>query len=588
MESISYFDDITGEYLGSPYSSLLESSNVEKADLKRNLSKYIPSISGWRAIIAKSNDEEDDSYLVSDEDLVLSSLFALSFYRYIGENSKIVVGRDARPTGRLLGEAVLRTLLAFGADVSYIATSAAPEIMAYSNYGFDGFFYISASHNPIGHNGYKFGKNGGVFGEKDAECVKFNLFDLLEDDELIKKLIKILSSPLAEEEAVLIRHKNNKENALSCYEKFVLETAGGDFRLDKKIGVVVDFNGSARARSIDIPFLRSHGIDVFAINDQPGQVVHGIVPECGNLELCRTVLEGLNKKEPHFILGYVPDNDGDCGNLVYYSKKDKKAKLLGAQSVFALVVLIDLAEDALLRKKSAVAANGCTSLLINEIAKKLGADVFHSDVGEANVVSLASALRKAGYSVKAAGEGSNGGVIEYPAKVRDPMNTIMTILKLYYNDALLSKVKEVLGINESDISSIIEALPEYITTSSFSKEGVLHAEVVDYDLFKKNYETNFSKHYRELFDECAFTGYKVFQYEGDEETSGEGEECRVKNSTGGYRVELEKDGKSVAFLWFSKSRTESLLRLMVDVKGNDEALYHKLLDWQHELVLKSL
>ena len=78
MESISYFDDITGEYLGSPYSSLLESSNIEKADLKRNLSKYILSISGWRAIIAKSNDEEDDSYLVSDEDLVLSSLRNLS------------------------------------------------------------------------------------------------------------------------------------------------------------------------------------------------------------------------------------------------------------------------------------------------------------------------------------------------------------------------------------------------------------------------------------------------------------------------------------------------------------------------------
>ena len=41
------------------------------------------------------------------------------------------------------------------------------EIMAYAK-KLDGFIYISASHNPVGHNGIKFGtNNGGVLEAKE-------------------------------------------------------------------------------------------------------------------------------------------------------------------------------------------------------------------------------------------------------------------------------------------------------------------------------------------------------------------------------------------------------------------------------------
>ena len=38
-----------------------------------------------------------------------------------------------------------------------------------ASHRYDGFFYISASHNPIGHNGYKFGVNGGVLSKEEID-----------------------------------------------------------------------------------------------------------------------------------------------------------------------------------------------------------------------------------------------------------------------------------------------------------------------------------------------------------------------------------------------------------------------------------
>lgn len=588
MENKVFFDDITGEYLGSPCCSVIVSKHIDKEALKKALNKYILSISGWRAIVAKSGNEDDFSYSVSDEDITLAAIFSYSFLKFLGFNARVLVGRDARPTGRLLGEAAVRTLLYFGADVEYIATSSAPEIMAYSKDGFDGFFYISASHNPVGHNGYKFGFDGGVYSKPEVEKVKAILFEALESQTIIDEIVSILSSKNEAISSVLEKHKVNKEKSLAYYEGFVIKTAGSDFSLESPIGIVADFNGSARSRSIDIHFLRSHGIKVHAINNQPGQIVHGIVPEGDNLRLCRDTLSIMHDKDSSFVLGYTPDNDGDRGNLVYYSRKNKKAELLGAQQVFALITLIDLAEDSLCGRKSAVAVNGCTSLIIEDIAARLNASVFHCDVGEANVVNLAAKLRREGYSVKAAGEGSNGGVIEYPAKVRDPMNSIMTILKLYYDGRLLNKIEEILGISNAELSDVIEALPKYITTSAFSSAGVMHVKVDDFDLFKIRYEKNFRDSYKKMLDELGFDGYRVLQYEGDEEFIGEGEEHRPKNSTGGYRIELVRNNRSEAFLWLSKSRTEALIRLMVDVKGDDLKLHDKLLQFQHGLIEKSL
>ena len=69
------------------------------------------------------------------------------------------------------------------AVIQYSGVTSAPEIMAYARM-LDGFIYISASHNPIGHNGIKFGTNdGGVLnGTENAALVK-DFLALLDDEE---------------------------------------------------------------------------------------------------------------------------------------------------------------------------------------------------------------------------------------------------------------------------------------------------------------------------------------------------------------------------------------------------------------------
>ena len=69
---------------------------------------------------------------------------------------------------------------------------------------------------------------------------------------------------------------------------------------------------------------------------------------------------------------------------------------------------------------------------VERIAARFGVDVHRAEVGEANVVARARELRRDGYLVRFLGEGSNGGNITHPAAVRDPIQTILAVLKLLY------------------------------------------------------------------------------------------------------------------------------------------------------------
>ncbi len=125
---------------------------------KRLEHKMILSASGWRKVFAKSGNEQDTSREIGEENYALSLLAADAFAEYLLERkplrrATIVVARDTRPTGSEICRAVLQALkLHGGIEATVLGVAAAPEIMAYSKTA-DGFIYISASHNPVGHNG---------------------------------------------------------------------------------------------------------------------------------------------------------------------------------------------------------------------------------------------------------------------------------------------------------------------------------------------------------------------------------------------------------------------------------------------------
>ncbi len=592
---MKYFDKKTGYLVCSTWEDPLKDIRVESSAVRKALDSYILSASGWRNIFAQSKDEEDAGETIGDEDAIITAHIAKTLFDHLGkEKPLILLSCDARPTGRILSTITARVLLALGAEVKYLFISAAPETMAYSHIGFDAFIYISASHNPIGHNGFKFGCNGGVYDRDIADRMANALKEALAKDDCAD-LARELSAKCPEWalDDVMMNYPSEKEKALAYYRDFVLKTAGVDSSFTASCGIVGDLNGSARSLSIDETFLQSLGVKTHYINNKAGKVVHAIVPEGENLIPCRDELEKCHKEDPSFILGYCPDNDGDRGNFVYM-KTNGKADILQAQEVFALVVAIELADLSYRGVENlAVAVNCPTSERIDAIASAFGAKVFRAEVGEANVVNLAAKLRSEGYTVHVLGEGSNGGNITDPAKVRDPLNSLMSVLKLFADEKLYQYAVEKLSgkacCDKPSIEGLISAMPPYTTTGAFSKLAKMFVKHTDWPRLKAEYEREFALAWSgQHFEEDGIVSYEEHQTEGIEERIGEGSAFRSPAAKGGLKmILLGEGGEHRAYMWMRPSGTEAVLRILVDVKGEEAALHDRLLHLQRSLIEKA-
>lgn len=589
---MKFFDNATGFFIADPSVNPLKNANPSRKEIDESLKGYILSASGWRAVFAESKDEEDRTSSVSPADRVITATIARAFVKYLNRvRPRVLLGCDARPTGEMLCDIVARILIALGCEVTNLYISSAPEIMAYSNAGFDAFFYISASHNPIGHNGFKFGYRGGVCNKEEVDSVIPVFMEMIHSEDAAA-VARDLSANMDTDAymEVLMKHDAAKTAAFDYYKAFVMRIATANKLFSIPFGIVAEMNGSARSAFVDIPYLNRMGAKVWAVNAYPRQIAHAIVPEGENLELCRKTLETLHENDPDYILGYVPDNDGDRGNFVY-TRSDGKAYILHAQDVFALVSTIDLAHQVMTGDSSpAIIVNGTTSYRVDDIAARLGVKVFKSDVGEANVVTLADRVRRAGNQVHVCGEGSNGGIITHPARVRDPMNSIMSIAKLYSIPGLYNFLLGKLGVKRTktvSLEAIVDALPKYTTTPAFSKDAVLRIRCADFDALKLAYEELFLSEVESHMTD-GIVRWEARQYEGTEETFGFGPEYRKKKSTGGYKIVFyDKNDDFVAYIWLSKSKTEPVMRVMADVKGVNPELHDKLLSWQRTLVQRA-
>ena len=164
----------------------------------------ILSASGWRKIFAASGDEQDKNPEITETDRSIAVIAADVFFDYIRKQSGqetpvIALGIDARPTGPALADAMIHALIKKGAIIQYSAVTSAPEIMAYAK-KLDGFIYISASHNPVGHNGIKFGINdGGVLNAQENAKLTADFVKRLSDDKGVEEAVKKACQPSAPE-----------------------------------------------------------------------------------------------------------------------------------------------------------------------------------------------------------------------------------------------------------------------------------------------------------------------------------------------------------------------------------------------------
>jgi phosphoglucomutase len=585
----------------------------------------ILSASGWRGVFAEDGHEESRSQKISEYHVFVSASAALVFADFVQTKSasdpvRVVVGLDTRPTGPSIAKTLVKALLAKKAGVIFCGIAAAPEIMAYTRFlgaqnRADGFIYISASHNPIAYNGMKFGlTDGGVLGTEDAARLERNFRAIETSRDAAARLLESLNT--VEQSAlddVLNKAPRFKTEALAAYMALSRETAaGGDAAvlaelrtsiMAAPLGVSADFNGSARTLSIDRDFFEGFGLKFTAINACPGEIAHRIVPEGEALTPCRDFLDGLWRRDNDFALAYIPDCDGDRGNIVFFDEKAGRVRLLEAQEVLALACLASLCQlvlDGGLLRKTAVVVNDATSMRIDRIARAFGAKVFRAETGEANVVNLGRRLRAEGWTAPIMGEGAAGGCIIYPQSVRDPLQTVTALLKLLRicskngRKGFFELWRDRSGVeppfsNDFTLSDIIESLPAFSTTSAYSAEARLPISSEDGGDLKERYQEIFLREWRvkkDIFRGMGICGWEAAAYNGCVERRG------IENfgdaGRGGLRIcFFNENGADCASLWMRGSGTEPVFRIMADIEGAKPDMERRLLAWHRDMVIEA-
>lgn len=645
----------TGFAIGDP-SAVPLSTKPSPAEAEAFLGSMVLSASGWRGVFGASDDDLGEAigpakaYVAARMAAVFADgLLAISAegggaidagseagVAGRGRDPKarrapvVALGVDTRPTGPAIADVMARVFVAKGLKVRYAFVCAAPEIMAWAKRSgalpadspdrLDAFCYVSASHNPPGHNGVKFGlADGGVLAADIAKRLTVILRDGACAAPDIDAMAALCAAAPAKAVAALYAGAGlEKRKAISDYALFAREVAGRSSELaaqereldalaaaaaERGAGIVVDMNGSARILSIDADFLGALGVRLERLNDAPRRFAHRIVPEGESLEPCRLALEKAHEKDPGFILGYVPDCDGDRGNLVYWDDDAGEAKALEAQDTFALAVLAELAvaaaapPDAGLsgEARRAIACNDATSLRVDAIAKVFGAEVRRAETGEANVVGLARSLRGQGYEVRVLGEGSNGGVITHPAGVRDPLNTLSALLKLLclrgkegpFGTWLKLSGKADEYHDEFGLCDVLATMPRFTTTSVFEDRAALRIRSRDQAALKDAYGKLFAKAWPEIAAslEPAFGAltWRAWASAGSGRRPLEGP--FGGSGSGGLSIEMvDESGNPAGFLWMRGSGTEPVFRAMADVRGGDAALERVLLERHASMV----
>lgn len=560
----------------------------------KELKNWILSPSGYRCIFASNNDQESFTSNISFDNAILTSLCCYNLVKKDPSIKRILIGRDSRPTGLIIANICIKTLLNLGLSVDYTDICCAPEFFCFSN-EYDSFIYISASHNPIGHNGFKFGSNGGVYEPEFSKELISSFKELSKDKDLLKHLEQI--SRFCDKEKLLQVYARKDEIKKRSYKKYLEFTIlTSNINVDKlrndikdyNIGIVGDINGSARSTSIDKAFLEELGCTTFFDCNTPGLIKRAIVPEGENLNNSAFLLESLYKENNCFNFAYKPDCDGDRGNIVSLDENNKPF-IIQAQQLFALMVATELVK---IRKqdensKVAIVCNGPTSKIVDDIAKCFNTSVFRAEVGEANVVSLANKKRDEGFIVKILGEGSNGGNITYPSKVRDPMQTILSLLQLLCDKSLIDfyceKMNKEKITGKVTIKKLIDLLPKYTTTGSYSSVAKMNIKNASIKDLKINYEKEFISQWPQIKKDYNFYSYKLIKNEGIVEQTGD-----LGISTGGSKIEFyDENNNFIAYIWMRPSGTEPVFRVSCDVKNDNKELHDSLIKLHRSLIEKS-
>lgn len=550
-------------------------------------SNLVQSFSGVRTIFGHGPD-------IPAELQALATGYGYCYSRRTAKGSAttLLIGRDPRPTGTAIAKAIARgflagaeaercslTLIDLGIITTPLAETAARALAA------DGGVIITASHNPIDHDGFKFltgcsdtspdSAPAGALLSARAMAEVISGVRLLADgsDPAFERLAAAASPELV----VKAISNSDNEPARVKAERAYLDIIGEDWGIAPHclkpftLGpVLLDPNGGAGC-GIDARVLEHFGVRVIEVNAELGYPEHGIDtdgidPASGRHMLLR-VARAAARHRAHFGVSF--DYDADRGNLVLPGHDE--SAIIPPQRVATFNIALALARRRLLGgsgKPLAIVASDATSLASHRVAAAFGAEVFQVETGEINVVSRMHSLRQAGYDVPVGVEGANGGTIFESATCRDGLQVALSAAQAESMPQVACEwMRMVNGLNgcafDSSQGVTLQELVDSVPVNPnvmfrLSSPPISHGEV------KRNME----QHFRAVTWPVLRSRFENYAFENFEETRMV--DTRTGDESGAWRVVLHAPDRQ-AFVFVRGSRTESgVWRMIVDADSADD------------------
>ncbi len=338
----------------------------------------IKSISGIRGTIGGKPGEN-----LSPLDVVkFASAFGSVILR-TARNSRVVIGRDARPSGSWISDLICISLRNLGLNVVDLGLSTTPTVqMAVVAEEADGGIIITASHNPSQWNALKLLNAEGEF--ISAEAGK-EVLELAEKEDFVFVENKKLGS-IRKDETHLQKHI---EEILKIPYVDVEAIRARNFK------IAIDAVNSSGGIAVPM-LLEALGVNPKNIRkyycEPDGNFPHNPEPVPENLTFISSEMKNGN-----FDLGIVVDPDVDRLALI-----NEDGSMFGEE-----YTLVAVADYMLSKARGNTVSNLSSTRALRDVTAKAGGTYFGAAVGEVNVVEKMKEVQAV-----IGGEG-NGGII-YP------------------------------------------------------------------------------------------------------------------------------------------------------------------------------
>lgn len=395
------------------------------------------TLSGARGIIGKGFNAK------------IAKKIAISYgLRFKSEDKRVIVGKDTRPSGKQIEEAVIEGLRGLGFQIISLGVCPTPIIIhaKYKN-NIPGGIIITASHNPQEWNGLKLlsGKN---------------FLDGYEIEQIANSYQEIEPKSY-----VLIKKELQKGvNTLDPFPDYIHDLFNflnyQGIREKNNLNIIID-PGGGTGKFAAPKILERMGCNIKVINENlliNGNFPRGIEPIEPNLrDLVMEVWQGK------YDLGLAFDSDADRlavigENGVCYSED------IG----LALIIRYYLKNNMNQGKKGVFVTNLASSLIFEVIAEKYNAQVIRTPIGERFLAEKMKNLieeegmKREEYFVLG-GEGLCGGfMLPYFNNTRDGIFAA-------------AKIIEILVLEEKKLSDLVADLPKFYSHRekiSIKKEAV--------------------------------------------------------------------------------------------------------------------